>query len=207
MLRAACRRARRTSVGTSAACCRISSGDTSSGAVHAVELPREAAERAVAARRARGPRWRARGARRRRPAADRGRGCGGRPPDRSRTQCASHHDRRGRASDGSSQHDLVEGIFDDPLGARGLEPRNQVADRPLLDDRIHRHPLVVAQRRDGRPLERRAAARGRRRDPRAARSASGRRGPARRSAAFSSSARFSIFVRFQASVERRRCSR
>src|SRR5947207_1926688 len=52
------------------------------------------------------------------------------------------------------QHNLIQRIFDDALRARRLEPRNQIADRPLLDDRVHGHPFFVAERRDRRPLER-----------------------------------------------------
>ncbi len=76
----------------------------------------------------------------------------------------------GRAGSGSGSHrhrsqdDLVERILDDPLGARRLQARDQVAHGALLDDRVHRHPLVVAQRGDGRPLQRRQQRRARDRD-------------------------------------------
>src|SRR6185503_10422632 len=55
----------------------------------------------------------------------------------------------------TSQHDLVQGVFDDALRAGAFQPRNQVAHGALLDDRVHRHPLLVAQGRDRRPLQRR----------------------------------------------------
>src|SRR6185312_9386930 len=54
-----------------------------------------------------------------------------------------------------SHHDLVERVLDDALSPGGLETWNQIADRPFLDDRIDGHPLVIAERRDRRPLERR----------------------------------------------------
>src|SRR5262245_7592932 len=46
-------------------------------------------------------------------------------------------------------HDLVQRVFDDPLAPGRLQLRDQVAHRPLLDDRVHRHPVFVAERRDG----------------------------------------------------------
>ena len=55
----------------------------------------------------------------------------------------------------TSHHDLVERVLDDALAARRLHLRDQVAHRALFDDGVHRHPLVVAQRRDRRPLQRR----------------------------------------------------
>ena len=54
-----------------------------------------------------------------------------------------------------------------PWPPAALSLRNQVAHRALLDDRVHRDPLVVAQRRDRRPLQRRQQREDRRRDRRA----------------------------------------
>src|SRR5262249_13632112 len=53
------------------------------------------------------------------------------------------------------QHDLVEWVLDDPLRARRLQTRNQVANRALFDDRVHGDPVRVAERGNRRPLQRR----------------------------------------------------
>src|SRR5262245_28334404 len=50
------------------------------------------------------------------------------------------------------QHDLVEGILDDPLSSRGLQPGDQITHRPFFDNRVHGHPFVVAECRDRRTL-------------------------------------------------------
>ena len=63
--------------------------------------------------------------------------------------------RRRFDSDRASHHDLVERIFHDALRAGPLQAWDQIPDRPLLDDRVDRDPLGVAQRRDRRPLQRR----------------------------------------------------
>ncbi len=62
--------------------------------------------------------------------------------------------RRALRRAGATSTILFSGILDDPLGPGHLQPRNQIPDGPLLDDRVDRHPLVVAQRRDRRPLKR-----------------------------------------------------
>src|SRR5690348_8466626 len=54
-----------------------------------------------------------------------------------------------------SHHDLVQGVFDDPLGACALELRDQVADGALFENRIDGDPVLVAERRDRRTPERR----------------------------------------------------
>ena len=56
---------------------------------------------------------------------------------------------------GATEHDLVERVLHDALGPGCFQLRDEIAHRPLFDDRVDRHPLVVAQRRDRRPLERR----------------------------------------------------
>src|SRR5262245_59622849 len=53
-----------------------------------------------------------------------------------------------------SDHDLVERILHDPLAPCRFNPRNQIADRAFLDDRIDGDPFGIAQRRDRRPLKR-----------------------------------------------------
>src|SRR5262245_59711487 len=54
-----------------------------------------------------------------------------------------------------SDHNRVERVLHDPLAAGGLEPRNQIAHGALLDNRVDRHPALVAERRDRGPLQRR----------------------------------------------------
>src|SRR5688572_28342794 len=53
----------------------------------------------------------------------------------------------------SSHDDLVERIFHDPLSAGQLEAGNEIARRLLLEDGVDRHPVRIAQRRDGWPLQ------------------------------------------------------
>src|SRR5450759_3781715 len=51
-----------------------------------------------------------------------------------------------------SHDDLVQRIFDDALRSRALQQGNQVANRSLVDNRVHRDPVGVAERGDGRAL-------------------------------------------------------
>ena len=53
-----------------------------------------------------------------------------------------------------SQDDLVEGVLDDALRVGHLQLGHELAYRPLFDDGVHSHPAVVAQRRNGGPLQR-----------------------------------------------------
>src|SRR5206468_11697386 len=71
------------------------------------------------------------------------------------SEIARFNDPDSRWSTHNLQDDLIKWIFDDSLSARRLEPRDQIPDRALLDDGIHRHPLLVAQGRDRRALQRR----------------------------------------------------
>src|SRR5206468_12212155 len=52
------------------------------------------------------------------------------------------------------QHDLVQRILDDPLRPSSFQLRDQVADRALFNNRVHRDPLLVAQTRVRGPLQR-----------------------------------------------------
>ena len=94
---------------------------------------------------------------------------------------------------------LFQRVLDDAFRARGLQPWNQIADGALLDDRVDGDPVVVAQRRNRRPLQRRQQREHARRD-RARRTFSMMpTRPCASIAALSSSAMFSSFVFFQAS--------
>ena len=50
---------------------------------------------------------------------------------------------------------LFSGYSTIPCAARLLQPRNDVAHRGFIENGVHRQPLLVAQVRDGRPLQRR----------------------------------------------------
>src|SRR3954468_16553592 len=54
-----------------------------------------------------------------------------------------------------SHHNLVQRVLNDALRAGRLQARHQVTDRALFDDGVDRHPVGIAQRRDGRTLQRR----------------------------------------------------
>jgi len=100
------------------------------------------------------------------------------------------------------EHDLVERVFDDAFRRRcRLELRDQVAHGSFFDDGVHRDPFVVAQRRDGRALQRRQAAPARRRDRRGARLSIMPTRPCASMAAFSS--RRDVFRAWCASPDRR----
>ena len=47
-------------------------------------------------------------------------------------------------------HDLVQRVLDDSLRAGFFQARDDVAHRGLFEDRIHGHPLGIAQLRNGR---------------------------------------------------------
>ena len=49
----------------------------------------------------------------------------------------------------------VQRVLDDPMAPGRPQPRHELPDGPLLEHGRHRHPVGVAQRRDGRALERR----------------------------------------------------
>ena len=51
-------------------------------------------------------------------------------------------------------NDLVERVFDNPAGAGGLEPRDQVPHRVLIEDRHYIDPFWVGKSRNGRFLQR-----------------------------------------------------
>ena len=99
-----------------------------------------------------------------------------------------------RPSSLAYMHDLVQRVLDDALAPRRLEPRDQVAHRALLDDRVDRDPVVVAQRARSSAAAAPAAA------PSTAARSSRRTfsirptRPCASIAAFSSSAMFSSFV-------------
>jgi hypothetical protein len=55
----------------------------------------------------------------------------------------------------SASHDhLVQRIFDDALSVGLLQLRNQRPGGLLLNHGVHRDPLAIGQRRDGRILQR-----------------------------------------------------
>src|SRR5713101_6895770 len=54
-----------------------------------------------------------------------------------------------------SHHYLIQRILDDPLRAGLLEARDDIAHGRLVENRIYRQPFVIAQMRDGGPLQRR----------------------------------------------------
>ena len=104
----------------------------------------------------------------------------------------------------SSHHDLVQRVLDDALGARRLQPRDQIAHRALLDDRVERHPVRRRSAARSSAAAAPAAARARlSRSPRRTFSMMPTR-PCASIAAFSSSAMFSSFVRFHGVLERGR---
>ena len=152
MFRAAARMAARTARGTVAAASRIFVRRNLDRAVERIELPRVAQQRA----------GRRRGARRRRSPPR-----GARSPRRARAQAPAAPAPPADCVDSTIldhccqlptpnyDDDLVERVFDDALAAGRLHLRDQVAHRALLDDRVDRHPVLVAQRRDRRPLQRR----------------------------------------------------
>ena len=127
--------------------------------VEPVELPREARAaprsppRAHVARRSAATRALERADR----AARRRSSSAATPPRRWRRRCESCPDPTLPSRSPVTHHStiLLSGYSTMPWRARGLEPRDQIADRALLDDRVDRDPLVVAQRRDRRPLQRR----------------------------------------------------
>ena len=78
----------------------------------------------------------------------------------------------------SASHDhLVQRIFDNALGVRCLQPRNDLPGRRLFNNGVHRDPGVIAQRGHGRLLQSRQARRAPPPGPTCGRSASGRPGP------------------------------
>ena len=53
-----------------------------------------------------------------------------------------------------SIHHFVQRIFDDSFRPGGLQRRDQLADDVLVDDRLHRHPALLAELGDGRVAQR-----------------------------------------------------
>src|SRR5206468_2637957 len=68
-------------------------------------------------------------------------------------QCVPQQWRRRVRKAGALHHHLVKRIFHDALRVRFLETGNNFPRRRLLDYRVHRQPVVVAESRDGRPFE------------------------------------------------------
>src|SRR6185437_13688610 len=52
------------------------------------------------------------------------------------------------------QNHFAQRVLDDACAARGLETRDDVADDGLLEDGVHRNPVLIAQVRDRGRVER-----------------------------------------------------